>query len=325
MLNGRYDLARCMFALQNGGKPPHNSSSTETSDDDANECTSGFFSKESTLNGESLACQNWDMSTHVYQQDLIIYLEVHPHPSEDKPSMFCLTEVGQLIRTGMNSAGMAVTANSLLSTTDYVPVSHTDSNGVYHEVVPKPVLPITLARRLFLEYTNYAEGLVAINSMPRHVSGNLHVSTDGFGMSLEVTPKRIYKVYGNIDDHYVLHTNHFLHQGFQSHDDSRDRYPGGSSWFRLQQLENGIRKYKDGKLTTELIRSAFSDHLSYPESLCTHPNLKQKNTPGNVLTGYTSKMNMTVAFVMYNLTQKTVTVCRGPPCQGVFETFDLKD
>ncbi|KEF62494.1 uncharacterized protein A1O9_00467 [Exophiala aquamarina CBS 119918] len=100
--------------------------------------------------------------------------------------------------------------------------------------------------------------------MPRHVSGNLHVSTcDGFGMALEVTPDRVYKVYGKIDDNYVLHTNHFLHEGLSGRDNIKDRYPGGSSWFRLQQLEKGLRRHKDGKLNSNLIKTAFSDHLSY--------------------------------------------------------------
>lgn len=324
MLNARYDLARCMYALENGGKESKEAATAAAIEDDANECTSAFFSTETTVSGDAIAAQNWDMSAHLYNEDLIIYLEVHPDPSEDRPSMFCLTEAGQLIRTGMNSAGLSVTANSLLSTADYVPVSHTDAQGVYRDVTPKLVLPLTLARRLFLEYTNYAEGLVAINSMPRHVSGSLHVSTaDGFGMALEVTPDRIYKFYGKIDDGYVLHTNHFLHRGFQGRDDCKDRYPGGSSWFRCQQLEKGVRKFRDGKLTPELIQTAFSNHLSYPESLCCHPNLKQKNTPGNVLTGYTSKLNMTVAFVMYNLTQRQITVFKGPPCQGVAQVFKL--
>jgi hypothetical protein len=267
------------------------------------------------------------MSNHLYDKDLIIYLEVHPHPSEARPAMFILTEVGQLIRSGMNSAGLAVTANSLLTSADYVPISYIDTAGVYQEVEPKPVLPISLARRIFLEYTTYSEGLVAINSFPRHVSGNLHVSTgDGFAVGLEVAPDRIYKYYGDIDDHYVIHSNHFLSPEFLSRDDVYDRYPGGSSWFRFWQAQKGTRKdAKAGKLTNSLIKTAFSDHLSYPESLCAHPNFQQKNTPSNALTGYTSKLSMTVAFVIFNLSRKTITVCKGPPCQGVMEELKLEE
>ncbi|KAH8682581.1 hypothetical protein BX600DRAFT_374941 [Xylariales sp. PMI_506] len=331
LLNARYDLGRCMYRLLDGGKTPQHGDNhnvaTETAQDVANECTSGFFSPEATVSGESLAVHNWDMSNHLHEKDLVVYLEVHPHPSEDRPAMFILTEVGQLIRSGMNSAGLAVTANSLLTSVDYVPVSHIDASGEYQEVETKLVLPISLVRRVFLEYRNFSEGLVAISSYPRHVSGNLHVSTaDGFAIGLEAAPDRIYKFYGEIDDNYVIHSNHFLSPAFMGRDDVYDRYPGGSSWFRARRAEKGTRKHaRAGALTPELIRTAFSDHLSYPESLCSHPNFKQKNTPSNVLTGYTSKLSMTVAFVIYNLNQKTITVCKGPPCQGVLEYFKLEE
>ncbi|KAH7136220.1 major facilitator superfamily domain-containing protein [Dactylonectria macrodidyma] len=321
MLNARYDLGRCMYRLKDGGKTPQQL-------DGHDECTSGFFAPDAVASGHTLAVHNWDMSTHLYNQDLIIYLEVHPDPSEGRPCMFILTEAGQLIRSGMNAAGMSVTANSLLSSEDYVPVSHVDQNGVFREVKsPKPVLPLSVARRVFLEYSNYAEGLVAINAFPRHVSGNLHVSTaDGFALAMEVAPDRVYKFYGNIDDRYLIHSNHFLSPEFLSRDDVFDRYPGGSSWFRAWQAEKGVRADSvAGRLTPQRITAAFSDHLSFPESLCNHPNLKQRNTPSAVLTGYTSKQNMTVAFVIYNLSERTVTVCKGPPCDGVLQEFCLKE
>jgi isopenicillin-N N-acyltransferase-like protein len=102
-----------------------------------------------------------------------------------------------------------------------------------------------------------------------------------------------------------------------------DRSPGGGTWFRWHTVEKGIRKYRDGQLTPDLIKVAFSNHLSCPESLCSHPNLKQKNTTSNALTGYTSRMGMTVAFVMYDLTEKTITCCKGGPCTGVLQKFKL--
>ena len=215
MLNARYDLGRSRDPFRrsknvNGAVAVVHTTRIDIApeDDDANECTSTYFSPKNTINGDAITAQNWDMSAHLYNHDLCIYLEVHPDPSEDRPSMFCLTEAGQLIRTGMNSAGLAVTANSLLSSEDYVPISYTDIDGVFHDIAPKLVLPLTLARRIFLDYRLYSEGLVAINAIPRHVSGNLHVSTgEGFGMALEVSPNRIYKVYGNIDDNCESETS----------------------------------------------------------------------------------------------------------------------
>ena len=232
MLNARYDLARIMYRMQNGGQEPRNGHHRPQEDDVANECTSVYFYPEATTNGHAIAAQNWDMSDHLYNHDLCIYLEIHPDPSEDRPSMFCLTEAGQLIRTGMNSAGLAVTANSLLSSEDYVPISYTDIDGVFHDIAPKLVLPLTLARRIFLDYRLYSEGLVAINAIPRHVSGNLHVSTgEGFGMALEVSPNRIYKVYGNIDDNCESETSPDSASNNWSYSRRRAHQPLGASWF----------------------------------------------------------------------------------------------
>lgn len=343
MLNGRYDLGRLAHKLQKQDHKQdtsktdkndvhtnangHTNGNSQMSHDHVQECTSAFFFPEAMASGEALACQNWDMDSHLYHDDLAVYLEVHPDPSENRPSMFCLTEVGQLIRTGMNSAGLAVTANSILCTDDYVPVSHTDAEGIRHEMTPQLVLPITLARRLFLEYDNFSDGLVAINTMPCHVSGNLHVSTaEGFGMGLEKTPTRVYRVYAKNDDRFVLHTNHILAEGYTGRDDSNDRYPGGSSWFRVQRLERGVRKHaKSGMLTNHIIHAAFSDHLGYPESLCCHDIGKTRSSPTHVLAGYTSINHSTVANVIYNLATRTIIVCKGPPCKGVFEEFHLKE
>ncbi len=62
---------------------------------------------------------------------------------------------------------------------------------------------------------------------------------------------------------------------------------------------------------------ALSDHLSYPD-----------DAPVDVVTrhlpGYPFRSSSaTVACVLYNVTKRQVTVCKGPPCQGVFETFEL--
>jgi isopenicillin-N N-acyltransferase-like protein len=118
---------------------------------------------------------------------------------------------------------------------------------------------------MILECDHLSEALTTAQNFPRHVSNNLTIATsDGFGMCLEITLDQVYKLYGNIDDQYLIHSNHFTHNGFESRKDVLDRYPGGSSWFRRQRFEQGIRPFKDSELSNEKIISAFSDHLSYP-------------------------------------------------------------
>ena len=315
LLNARYDLARIVEEAPVENSSPSGSESYTPQDDQANECTSAFFLQSATASGDVINCQNWDMSSRLWLTDCIIYLEVHPDPSENKPAIFLVTEAGQLGRSGMNSMGLGVTANSLMSTDDYTPCPGTE-----------PVLPISLLRRMILECAHLSEALTTAQNFPRHVSNNLTIATvEGFGMCLEITPDRIYKTYCNIDDNYLVHTNHFTNPGFESRKDIRDRYPGGSSWFRRQRFEQKIRPFKDGKVTNESLITAFSDHLSYPESVCCHPEGNPVDAVIGQLPGYPFRSETaTVTCVMYNLTQRIVTLCKGPPCQGKFLSFKLK-
>ncbi|KAJ5697590.1 peptidase C45 acyl-coenzyme A:6-aminopenicillanic acid acyl-transferase [Penicillium malachiteum] len=255
IINEVYDLARL-----------NTKETADEKDDMANECTSAFLLKETTLSGDVLNAQKWDMSARLWLTDTIIYLEVHPDPSERKPSLFLATEAGQLGRYGMNSLGVGVTSNSLMSTED----------------------------------------------------------SDCFGFCLEITPSRVYKVYCNIDNGYLIHTNHFTDNSFLARDTVQDRYPGGSSWHRRQRLEQGIRPYRHELLTNEQLIRAFSDHLSYPEALCCHPDHNPLDAVIGHLPGYPFRsVTATVACIIYSLSQGTITTCKGPPCQGVFKTFHL--
>ncbi|CAM1503508.1 Fc.00g010990.m01.CDS01 [Cosmosporella sp. VM-42] len=235
LLNSRYDLAR--LGDSPGIQPVPDTERNDFKYDDANECTSGVFFHPATTTGDLLTAQNWDMSARLWENDCIIYLEVHPDPSENKPSLFLVTEAGQLGRSGMNSAGLGVTANSLMSTDDYIPYPYHDAEGNLYDVPIKPVLPISMLRRMLLESNHFAEAMTCAFNFPRHVSNNITVGTgEGFGMRLEVTPDLIYKVYRQIDDNYIVHTNHFTHSGFLSRSDVMCKYPSGSSWFPLTAL-----------------------------------------------------------------------------------------
>lgn len=174
--------------------------------------------------------------------------------------MFLVTEAGQLGRSGMNFFGIDVTANSLMSSIEFVP-------SKYQEMV--------------LECSHLAEALTAVYNFPRHVSNNLTIATvENFGLCLKITPGRVYKVYSNTSDKYLVHTNHFVHPGFLSRSDIRDCYPGGSSWYRKHRFEQGIRsRTVRGEVNQEKSVQAFSDHLDYPEALCCHPDA----SPGMVI------------------------------------------
>ncbi|KAE8151606.1 acyl-coenzyme A:6-aminopenicillanic acid acyl-transferase-domain-containing protein [Aspergillus avenaceus] len=311
LLNARYDLSRL-----NGLSVSEPQSQAQESDEDAHECTTAFFLAPTTDGGDVLNAVNWDMNARLWHDDVVIYLEIHPHSSESKPSLFLAAEAGQLGRSGMNSLGIGVTSNSLMSTEDYIP----DADAT------RPVMPISLLRRMILECSHLSEAMTATQQFPRHVSNGLTLATaEGFGLCLELTPSRVYKVYSPVDDAYLVHTNHFTDPSFLAGEAVYDRYPGGSSWFRRQRLEQGIRPYVRGRVTAPQLVQAFSDHLSFPESLCCHPDQHPPDSVIRTLPGYPYRSNAaTVACLIYNLSQRTIWACKGPPCHGTFETFTLK-
>ncbi|KAK9776131.1 putative Peptidase C45 hydrolase domain-containing protein [Seiridium cardinale] len=322
MVNARYDLSRAPGGSRHrphpdgSGEAGTNRSARCDSDfsDDMNECTSAAFLQPTTSEGNVITAQNWDISSYLYNEDLVILLEIHPDPSEGKPNLFVVTEAGQMGRSGMNSAGLGLCANALNTSRDYFP-SLDDPN-------PTPTLPISLLRRLYLESKSYPQAVQAICNAPRHLSGNLILTTaEGFTMCLELTPDEVFVVLPEKDESFLIHSNHFLHPAMKSRarSDIFDTYPGGSSWYRNIRFREGVKPHVNQGINERVLKRAFSDHLGYPQALCQHVD----RSGGTGLPGYPFKGSMTVACVMYDLTRKVITTCKGTPCTGIFETYRL--
>lgn len=331
MLNSRYDLSH----FEEPAEYRENGNGHAASPPAA-ECTSSIILAEGMGDGSVVTAQNWDMSSRLVSEDTAVYLEVHADSSENLPSMFLLAEAGQLCRSGINSAGLGLTCNSLQTSIDYCPLAlSTGTNGALKGV---PIPPCTALRRLFLEQRNFSDGLKCIARTPRHVSFNLMVSTaENFGMCLEVTPEKIYQqtLSSVASEPYLLHSNHFQTTSFVNQSQVLDLYSGGSSWYRPERLEVGLkRKAQRSALTENDIINAFSDHFSFPHSLCEH-DLGNKpvakipgvtaNDPSALRRNAFPDPTSTVACAIYNLSQKTVKVCKGPPCQGTFQEFKLQE
>ncbi|CZR62694.1 uncharacterized protein PAC_12591 [Phialocephala subalpina] len=315
LLNARYDLAR----LQGTSK--------------VGECTSmAYLQDRGAEMDEVYVAQNWDMSSWLYDEDTIIVLESH-NPAADNESspstIIALTEAGQLARSGMNSCGLGLCANSLWSNEDASleqPISES-----------KPVLPFTLARRMFLECGNFAAGLKAVCSFPRHVSGNVIVGTrEGVAIDVELTPSSYFTLSpqvplslpGSSTSTILTHANHFVSPAMQSRPDILDTYTGGSSLFRDRRLLGLVSKDlaideppivespRDAR-TIDSIKRAFADHAGFPRSLCEHEDKGEQKY--GAVTGNT----MTVASVIYDLQKLEMHICKGNPCCGTWITYRI--
>ncbi|OKL55886.1 hypothetical protein UA08_08944 [Talaromyces atroroseus] len=358
LLNARYDLARLT-----GHK--------------VGECTSMAYLGP---DDSAIVAQNWDMSAWLHDLDTIIVLESHIDPTDepahtDTPSgprrIIALTEAGQLARSGMNSRGLGLCANSLWTNEDGIP--------------SRPSLPHSLARAMYLHCPNFAAGLKTVSTFPRHVSGNLMLASLDLAMDIELTPSRKYILHPDAVDlgldgpetFLITHANHYNHPAMTHAHASRpiDTYPGGSSLFRdkrlAQLLKTGLRhsmassRIREQKiqiatakglsppvtppieehntevveqlklsrpeqpemnfktssfpqqisqhvLTVDDLKTAFSDHASYPRSLCEHAD-KGVERYGAASSG---DKTMTVACVIYDLRKGEMHISTGNPCQG---------
>ncbi|CAG8001351.1 unnamed protein product [Penicillium nalgiovense] len=198
------------------------------------ECTSTIILAPATRDGVVFTAQNWDMFHRLVIENAILYLEIHPDPSENIPTMFLVTEAGQLGRSGCNGAGLGgLTANSLQSNNDQAPG------------LSMPIPPSGALRRHFLDQSNYSVGLECISPIPRHVSFNIMVSSaDDIGMCLEVTPRMIFRsvISSGSEKRYLVHSNHFQTAPFLPQTQIADTYLGGSSWYRGERLKAGLRE-----------------------------------------------------------------------------------
>ena len=119
-------------------------------------CTSVLAMPEATQAGRLIHSQNWDW--HMECVETSIVLRVIP---EKGPTILTFVEAGGLARCGMNSAGVAITANGLESNLDY------GRSGI----------PLSIIRRRVLQSEKLSGALAAIIRTPRAVSNNMLLSS----------------------------------------------------------------------------------------------------------------------------------------------------
>ena len=91
----------------------------------------------------------------------------------------------------------------------------------------------------------------------------------------------------------------------------KDTYDGGSSLYRdarlFQRLEQQV-KYRNGAIGVKEIKEAFTDHASYPESVCEHTS---------------ASSSVTLGCVVYDLTRLEMHIATGNTCQGNWDVYKL--
>ena len=148
------------------------------------ECTSFCILPSASLNGHSLVGENWDWLVHCY--DTVVVLEVE---QDTGPDYVTVVEAGLLAKMGMNSAGIGLATNALVTGQD---------RGV-------PGIPYHVMLRSLLDAETVTDALTRVTHSVRSSSGNYLVAhRDGVAVDIEAAPGDHSRLALLLPDHGVL-------------------------------------------------------------------------------------------------------------------------
>ncbi|MEU0372904.1 C45 family autoproteolytic acyltransferase/hydrolase, partial [Streptomyces sp. NPDC006283] len=210
-----------------------------------------------------------------------------------KPTLIMQVEAGQIGRQGANSAGIALNANGL--------------GGRFSDAVG---LPQTVVRRSVLDQDNISDALRVLCRTRAHIASNaLLTCREGFAIDLETTPAGHGWMYPA--DGLLVHGNHYQ-AGVPTGLADGYRPPAPDSLVRVPRAEEGLRRLRESTGSDEsrkLIKHAMSDHLGFPESLCTHTDPRRQPV----------RQWKTLVSSCVDLTAGDYRVTAGTPCDREYQ------
>lgn len=254
-------------------------------------CTSLAILGRWTEDGHTLLAQNWDW--HPEQRPVTFLLATR---DTDGFSVLTLAEAGMLAKSGLNSAGLGVCANLLVSDRD------AGGEGVPYHYLLRGVLQ---ARRMSQAHRRALD-------VQRVSSGNLLIAdAGGEAIALEVTPG----AFGHcLPDHGLLtHANHFA-SGVAVADRRAAR-----SALTLLRPTRALHLLEDTVVARRARKAdvvhALRDHYSYPDSICRHLDPEAPD----------DEVSVSVYSLIMDLDAGQLYIANHPVCANAFARWDLVD
>ncbi len=248
----------------------------------AAECSAFAALPEAVANGHTLLGQNWDW--HPAALDCCVVLSIE---QQDRPNILTVVEAGLLAKMGMNSAGVGVATNALVSDID---------RG-------EPGIPYHVLLRSILNSGTFDEAVDKVRSAHRASSANfLIAASDGRAIDLETAPGGPEHVFSIEPSGGVVgHANCFIAPDVTITDETERLRPLGK--IRQRTIEAHLRSAADG-IHADYMKDVLADHENHPHSMCRHP--VEEVAPMD--------QSATVASVVMDLNEQTMWVADGQPC-----------
>jgi isopenicillin-N N-acyltransferase like protein len=254
------------------------------------ECSSLAVLPRASSNGHTMAAQNWDWLIH--SRDTVVVLEVE---QADGPRFVSIVEAGCLAKFGMNSAGVCVLTNALISEQD----------------VGEPSVPYHVLLRSLHDAVDLTDALGRIQTAYRASSANyLLVHSDGLAVDIEALPGAFSDLFVQEPrDGLLVHTNHFTSPEFRKPDVGLWAIP--DSLFRLQSLREFLRP-RAGEISPPILEQALALHANHPSGVCSHPDERLDAL----------EQSATVASAIIDVDDRQMWIADGNPCTTGYRRVD---
>jgi isopenicillin-N N-acyltransferase-like protein len=252
-------------------------------------CTAALALPEASADGVLLHGQNWDWRAECAETGVVLRIR-----RNDGPDILTFTEAGGLARSGLNSAGIGLTANALECDRDYQ-----RGAGV----------PLPFIRRKVLESAYLAHAVHTIFSTPKLGSNHMAVSHCNEAFGFECAPDETFWLAP--DRGLYVHANHWIADSARAKVKDTGLAETPCSIYRDKRVREQLSP-KHGKLTLEDFRSAFFDDWGSPWSVCRPP---RPNNRGNLVA--------TSAMILMRPGEGHLEACPMPALNRHFTTYTL--
>jgi isopenicillin-N N-acyltransferase-like protein len=252
-------------------------------------CTGLVALPVATADGTVIHAQNWDWKAECAETAVVLRIR-----RDDGPDILTFTEAGGLARSGLNSAGIAITANYLESDLDYRDIG----------------VPLALIRRKVLLQEHVALAMRAVYVTRKSASNNMIVShAGGVAIDFECAPDETFQVHA--ENGLLVHANHW--QSAVALGKLRDTGVMNTpdSLYRDMRVRDLLRPAIGG-ITVEHVKAALFDDFASPWSVCRPPRQT-----------LTDNLSATVAMVVMQPGAGVMEVAMLPALDRRFTRFSL--
>jgi isopenicillin-N N-acyltransferase-like protein len=256
-------------------------------------CTGVVVMPEATAARRLIHAQNWDWKAECAETAVVLRIR-----RSDGPDILTFTEAGGLARSGLNEAGIGLTANYLQSDRDYRDVG----------------VPLALIRRKVLEQEYPALAMRAVYATAKSAANNMIVSAStakgqGVAIDFECAPDETFQVHP--DRGLLTHANHFVSPVALVKLRDMGVASTPCSLYRDIRVRDLLLPHL-GHATPDHVKDALFDDFGAPYSVCRPPRPNDANN-----------LSATVAMIVMEPSIGVMDVAMLPALNRSFSRFSL--